>query len=175
MDFFEVIERRRSVRVYQQRDVEQEKLLRILEAANRAPSAGNRQAYDIILVRDPQRKWRLAQASLDQRFVTEAPVVLVFMASPERNRSRYGQRGAQLYAVQDATIACAYAQLAATAEGLETCWVGAFDDDAVAAAVEAPRTMRPVAVLPIGYAAEPAVPTPRRPLKDMVQNETVRR
>jgi nitroreductase len=175
MDFYEVVGRRHSVRVYQPREVEQEKLQRILEAANRAPSAGNKQAFDIILVRDPKRKWRLCEACLDQRFVTEAPVVLVFLASPERNRTRYDQRGVQLYALQDATIACAYAQLAATAEGLDTCWVGAFDDDAVAAAVEAPRAMRPVAVLPIGYAAEQAAPTSRRPLEDLVQNETARR
>ncbi|MCX7825933.1 MAG: nitroreductase family protein [Verrucomicrobiae bacterium] len=175
MDFYDVVERRHSVRLYQAREIEPEKLQRILQAANRAPSAGNKQAYEIVLVRDPKRKWRLCEACLDQRFITEAPVALVFLASPERNRARYGHRGAHLYALQDATVACAYAQLAATAEGLDTCWVGAFDDDAVAAAVEAPRAMRPVAVLPVGYAAEQAVPTPRRPLDDLVHNETVRR
>lgn len=173
MDIFEAIKQRHSVRAYQQREVEAEKLQRILEAANNSPSAGNRQAYEIVLVRDVERKQQLVKAAWDQTFVAEAPVVLVFLAAPDRNRDRYAERGAQLYCVQDATIACAYAELVATALGLSCCWVGAYDDAAVAAAVGATGTLRPVAVLPIGYAAEQPPARPRRALSDLVHGEIV--
>ncbi len=103
----------------------------ILAAANDAPTAGNLQAYEIIIVRDAARKRQLAAAAWHQDFVAVAPVVLVFCANPDRNRGKYGERGARLYAVQDATIAVTYAQLAATVQGLGTCWVGAFDEGAV--------------------------------------------
>jgi nitroreductase len=174
MDIFEAVKQRHSVRAYQRREVEAEKLQRILEAADAAPSAGNRQAYEIVLVRDAERKRRLVKAAWDQTFIAEAPVVLVFLAAPERNRDRYAERGEQLYSVQDATIACAYAELAATALGLNCCWVGAYDDAAVAAAVGASGSLRPVAVLPVGYAAEERQLRPRRALDDLVHHEVVR-
>ncbi len=172
MDIFEAIRQRRSVRAYQAREVEADKLQRILEAANAAPSAGNRQAYEIVLVRDAERKQRIVKAAWDQTFIAEAPVVLVFLAAPERNRDRYAERGETLYAIQDATIACAYAELTATALGLNCCWVGAYEDADVAAAVGATGTLRPVAVLPIGYAAEQPPARPRRKPGDLVHNET---
>ena len=92
MDIFEAIKQRHSVRAYQRREVEAEKLQRILEAADAAPSAGNRQAYEIVLVRDAERKEQLVDAAWDQTFIGEAPVVLVFLAAPERNRDRYAER-----------------------------------------------------------------------------------
>ncbi|OHE79839.1 MAG: nitroreductase [Verrucomicrobia bacterium GWF2_62_7] len=173
MDIFEAIKQRHSIRVYQRREVEAEKLQRILEAINAAPSAGNCQAYEVVLVRDAERKQRLVKAAWDQTFIAEASVVLVFLAAPDRNHARYATRGAELYCVQDATIACAYAELAATALGLSCCWVGAYDDAAVAAAVGATGTLRPVAVLPIGYAAEQPPARARRALSDLVHGEVV--
>jgi nitroreductase len=167
MTLWEAIRARRSVRAYQDRDIEPKKLEAVLEAANLAPSAGNLQAYEIHLIRDAKTKRALAAASLDQQFVAQAPVVLIFCAHPSRS-AKYGARGAQLYSVQDATIAAAYAQLAATAEGLATCWVGAFDDEAVIRAAQLPAGQRPVAILPLGYPAEQPAPTPRRALADLV-------
>jgi nitroreductase len=168
MDFFELIEARRSVRMYRPEPVEEEKLEAILKAANLAPSAGNLQAYEIYLARERAVRVALARAALDQWFVSEAPVALVFCADPERSAGRYGRRGARLYAVQDATIACSFAMLAATALGLATVWVGAFDDEGVRRAVGAPEGRQPVAILPVGYAAERPAPAPRRPLEELV-------
>ena len=173
MDIFETIKQRHSTRAYQRRELAVEKLQHILESANNAPSAGNRQAYEIVLVRDDERKRQLVKATWDQTFIAEAPVVLVFLAAPDRNHDRYAERGTQLYCVQDATIACAYAELAATALGLNCCWVGAFDDAAVAAVVGATGTLRPVAVLPIGYAVEQPTARPRRALNNLVHHEVV--
>jgi nitroreductase len=174
MDFFEVVQQRRSVRVYQAKPIEEEMLHRILETLNQAPSAGNLQAYDVVVVREMERRQALSRAAWDQTFILEAPVALVFFANPERNVWRYGSRGAELYCVQDATIACTYAHLTATALGLASCWVGAFDDDAVRRVVGAPSSWRPVAILPIGYPAEHPEPRARRSLRDTVHWEQVR-
>lgn len=168
MDFFELIRRRRSIRVYSQALVEPEKVQAVLEAARQAPSAGNLQAYEIYLVRDRDVRLALARAALEQWFISEAPLALVFCTHGQRAASRYGRRGVQLYALQDATIACTYAMLAATALGLGTVWVGAFDEEAVRRAMGAPEAHRPVAILPLGYAAEEPAATWRRPLDDLV-------
>lgn len=175
MELFDAMERRYSVRAFRKKPVDDAALQSILHAANDAPSAGNRQAYEIVVVRDADRKQCLAQASLDQSFIAEAPVVLVFLANPARNRDRYGARGAELYSVQDATVACTYAQLAATALGLGTCWVGAFDETAVRQIVGAMAMCRPVAILPIGEPVGQAKPRERRPVADLTHNEQLRR
>jgi nitroreductase len=148
--------------------VEEEHLHRILEAAMSAPSAGNLQAYKVVIVREEKKKRSLVEAAINQDFLAQAPVVLAFFAHPERSAAKYHNRGAELYSVQDATIACAYAQLAATSLGLGTVWVGAFDDDLVADALGADQEWRPVALLPIGYPAESPSPTPRRGRDELV-------
>ena len=168
MDFFEVIEARRSVRIYADLDIEEEKLLKILNAANRAPSAGNLQSYEIYLARDPAIRGILAAASLQQEFISKAPVTLVFCANRDLAIRKYRIRGERLYAPQDATIACTFAMLAANALGLATVWVGAFEDEKIRLAIGAPEGVQPVALLPIGYAAECPAATPRRSLSDLV-------
>lgn len=172
MEFFEVIRHRRSVRAYQPTAVEAEKVRQILACAMAAPSAGNLQAYAIVVVTDAKTRRALARAALDQMFIAEAPVVLVFFQDPGRSAVKYGRRGAELYSLQDATIACAYAQLAATALGLASCWVGAFDEETVNRLLKAPPGLRPVALLAVGYPAEVPYPTGRRPLEEVVRWET---
>ena len=167
VDLFEVIKRRRSVRAFTPHAVEAEKVAQVLAAANAAPSAGNLQAYEIFRVTREQKRAALARAALDQFFVAQAPVVLVFCANPKRSAAKYRERGARLYAIQDATIACAFAMLAATAQGLGTVWVGAFDDATVERVLGC-RDLLPVAMLPIGYPAEQPEATPRRALADLV-------
>ena len=168
MDFFDVVRERHSIRAFKDRPIEQDKLRRILEAVNRAPSAGNLQSYEVYLISDLARRTALVASAGGSGFLAEAPVVLVFCAHPARARDRYRSRGEQLYAVQDATIACTFAMLAGTALGLSTVWVGAFEEQAVAEAVGIPFGQRPVAILPIGYAAEQADPRERRPLDELV-------
>ncbi len=166
MEFFEVLEKRHSVRAYQRKPIEEEKLKLILSAAGMAPSAGNLQAFEVILVFDEKKKELLSKFALNQWFIAEAPVVLVFFANPERNVWRYGKRGADLYCLQDATIACAYAQLAATALGIGSCWVGAFDDKELKQYLNVPGAWKPVAILTLGYPAEEAVSPPKRSIDD---------
>lgn len=169
MDFFAVAEARRSVRAFQPKAVESEKLQKILETVNRAPSAGNLQAFEVYIARDPADRQAIAAAALGQTFAAQAPVALVFCAHPARASARYGERGSRLYAPQDATIACTYAMLAAQSLGLATVWVGAFSDEKVRLAIRAPEGQIPVAILPIGYPAESPPAPPRRRLEDLVR------
>jgi nitroreductase len=168
MDFFQLVEERRSMRKYADKPVEEEKLTRILETANRAPSGGNLQGYEIYVVRKAGDRQALVKAAWDQGFLAEAPVVLAFCANPLRSAVQYAERGAGLYSIQDATIACAYAQLAAKALGLDTVWVGAFDEQAVSEILRLPPELRPIILLPVGYAGKEPQPRPRRELKGLV-------
>jgi nitroreductase len=168
MDFDDVVKKRRSVRAFSGTPVESEKIRRILEAANGAPSAGNLQAFEIHDVRDRGCLEKLARAAFGQVFVAQVSLALVFSAHPSLASGKYGRRGASLYCIQDATIACTYAMLTAVALDLATVWVGAFDDDAVRNAIGVGPDLIPVAILPIGYAAESPEPTGRRRLEDLV-------
>lgn len=167
-NFFDLAKQRRSIRAFESRPVEQEKVQKILETANAAPSAGNLQAYEIYLATSARDRAALARAALGQLFIASAPVVLVFCAHPARSAQRYGDRGTRLYALQDATIAVTYAMLAVADLGLASVWIGAFNDNAVWQAIGSPEGMIPVAVLPIGYAAEEPPKTARRRLDDLV-------
>jgi nitroreductase len=169
MDFFEVIRTRQSIRAFQDRPVEPEKLQQILEAINRAPSAGNLQGYEVMLVTNRACLQALTRAAVGQDFIEQAPLALVFCAHPARSAQKYGQRGTTLYCLQDATIACATAQLAVTALGLASVWVGAFNEETVQAAIGVNHGLRPIAILPIGYAAETPEHRSRRALTDLVQ------
>ena len=155
------------MRAFAAKCVEAEKVAQVLAAANAAPSAGNLQAYEIFRFTGEKERVALARAAWEQMFVAQAPVVLVFCANPARSAVKYRERGVRLYAVQDATVACTFAMLAATALGLGTVWVGAFDDARVQGVVGR-EDLLPVAILPIGYAAEEPAATPRRALGDLV-------
>jgi nitroreductase len=168
MEFFDVLNERHSVRAYTGQPIESDKLQQILEAINRAPSAGNLQAYEVYLVCDEQRKTALAKSAWGQDFLAQAAVVLVFCTHAARSAGKYGSRGTNLYCLQDATIACTFAMLAATALGLSTVWVGAFDEEKARRAIEAPQGHRPVAMLPVGYPAEFPRNSPRRSLNDLL-------
>ncbi len=168
MEFLEVVQNRRSIRAFKTDPVEDAKLQAILKAINLAPSAGNLQAYEVYQVTQPAVKNALAQAAFMQTFMVDAPVVLIFCANPARSADRYGERGIQLYSVQDATIACTIAALAITDQGLGSVWIGAFDPGAVRQAASIPESLIPVAMLPIGYPAENPRRQHRRSLKDLI-------
>ncbi|MFZ5845520.1 MAG: nitroreductase family protein [Patescibacteria group bacterium] len=168
MDFFTTVESRHSTRSFTHQPIEENKIRQILEAANLAPSAGNLQAYQIFVVKDPARIASLAEAA-DQDWIAEAPVVLVFCADSSRSARKYGQRGRDLYALQDSTIAASYAQLAAASLGLGSCWVGAFSEEAILEILESPQNLLPVCLLPLGYPAEEPEPRERRKLKDLAR------
>ncbi len=169
MEFFEVIRNRHSIRGFTAQPIEPEKLQAILGAANAAPSAGNLQGYEIFAVTKRDILLALQRASFDQEFIGQAQIALVFCAHPARSAVKYGERGIQLYCLQDATIACAFAHLAATALGLASVWVGAFNDAMVSAAIGVGDDLKPVAILPMGYPGKPPKIRPRRELSELVK------
>lgn len=152
----EIFKKRHSVRSFQTRNVNRRELEAILAAADSAPSAGALKSRAVLVVRDEVSKKRLVEAAHGQEFVAHAPVVIVFWAVPSRSASNYGTRGRDLFALQDATIAASFAWLQAVASGLAACWVGAFDDEAVKSIFREKigPDWRPIALLPVGYAAE---------------------
>jgi nitroreductase len=169
MEFYDVLDKRCSCRAYEEKAVEPEKLQHILNTVQSAPSAGNLQAFRVYVVRDKDKKEGLARAALDQDFIAQAPVALVFCADKGTSEMKYGERGMELYALQDATIAAAYAQLAATAEGLATVWVGAFEPLEVSYLIDADSHEVPVAILPLGYRVDTPEPRERRPVQELVK------
>ena len=168
-DFFETVRHRHSIRKYQpDMPVESEKLHAILEIACAAPSAGDTQSYQIIVVKDGARRVTLERAAHNQVFIGEAPICLVFCADPSRSARKFGERGAKLYALQDATIAAAYAQLAVVAAGMGSTWVGQFDESQVRSALDLDPGLVPIALLSLGYPAELPTPSPRRRIEDVI-------
>ena len=167
MELMEAIRTRRSVRSYLDREVEEEKLGRVLEAARLAPSASNRQNWMFVVVKDPATRRKLSEAARGQSFVAEAPVVIAACGTETNYIMTCGQAA---YTV-DVTIAVDHMTLAAAAEGLGTCWIGAFYEDQVKEILGIPRDVRVVALLPLGYPAKVPQPTPRKSLGEITAQE----
>lgn len=169
MEFYDVLQKRHSVRDFSDKEVGNQKLKALIDAAVRAPSAGNLQAYKLYVVRSKTAREELVAATNYQGFIAKAPVIFVFCTDIRRAAAKYGERGETLYSIQDATLAAAYCQLAATAEGLSSVWVGGFDPLEVSRLINAGPHQVPVCVLPVGYANASPETTGRRPLKEIVR------
>lgn len=148
----ELFKKRKSVRNFSNKLVGEEKLEEIIEAANSAPSAGGLKAREIIVVTDSELKKKISQAAYDQKHVAEAPTLLVFVALPEKSAKKYADRGRDLYATQDATLATGFAWLEAVDLGLSGSWVGGFIEEEVRKILDLSKSQKPIAILPIGYA-----------------------
>ncbi len=172
MDVFDAIKGRRSVREFRPEPVKEGDLRKILEAAQQAPSAGHCQPLELVVVMDRGVKQRLVRAALGQTFIAEAPVAIVVCANVPRTSRRYSRRGEELYCIQDTAAATQNILLAAYALGYATCWVGAFDEGAVAEVIKAPAGVRPVAIVPIGKPAEKPSPPQRIPLNKIVHEDS---
>ncbi len=172
MDVFEAIEKRRSIRAFKSQDVAAETVMKLVNAARQAPSAGNIQPWHFIVVTKPEIKRELSKAALDQEFVENAPVVIVVCADGLQSSRRYGERGKTLYCIQDTAAAIQNLHLAACSVGLGSCWVGSFDEEKVRAALHVPAGVRPVALVPIGYASEEPQARRRKPLSEILHYES---
>lgn len=166
----EAIEQRRSVRKFKPDPIPESFIQRILNCGLSAPSAGNLQPWQLWVVKLPHLKAALAEAACGQRFVEKAPVVIVVVAEPERSAAKYGSRGANIYCLQDTAALIQNMLLTATAFGIGSCWVGAFDEKTVGKVLGLSEGLRPVALLPMGYPAEVLYHPPRskKPLTETV-------
>ncbi len=168
MDVYEAIRTRKSVRAYLDKEVPGDVLSRILEGARLAPSAKNLQEWRFVVVRDPRTREKLARAARNQAFVAQAPVVLACCAETDGHVMTCGQA---CYPI-DVAIAIDHITLCAVAEGLGTCWIGAFFEDQVKEILGIPPHIRVVELLPLGYPKDPSpVPKRRLPLERIVRWE----
>lgn len=151
MDFYEVLYTRRSVRSYEQTSIPDDVLYKILDAARAAPSGANYQPWTFIVVKDKKLRAKVAEACHHQKWIAEAPVVIVACGHPFKvNYNRGGFMG-NLSMIQDVSIAFTHLILAARAEGLGTCWIGAYDNDAIKKILKIPELVDVAAVTPLGY------------------------
>jgi nitroreductase len=164
MELMEAIRSRRSIRKYQDRSVEPDRLMRVLDAGRIAPSAKNLQDWKFIVVKDADKRRRLSEAAMGQPWVAAAPVVIAACATKPDNIMPCGQR---CYPI-DLSIALDHMSLAAVAEGLGTCWIGAFYEDLVKEILGVPAEMRVTSMMTLGYPAESPAARPRKKLEDVV-------
>jgi nitroreductase len=161
MSILEVIKSRRSIKEFKDQEIPEEAIEVLIEALRWAPSAGNLQSRKFYFVLNEDLRNKLAQAGLKQNFVSfiaRAPLVIVACADL-RIASRYGERGTQLYCIQDTAASIQNLLLVAHDLGLGTCWAGAFNEEKVKEILDLPDNLRPVAIVPVGYPAR----TPKAP------------
>lgn len=179
MDFFDVVRTRRSVRSYRADPVDDELIRQVLQAGMAAPSAGNRQPWEFIVIRE-DRALKEAIANVTYRgnsfitgehqtWLTQAPVLIVICANVQRSAARYGWEHAYKIVLQDIAAAVENMLLAATALGLASCWVAGFDQVALAALLNVPELVPPIAILPLGYATAMPTPPPKLDPKELVR------
>lgn len=168
MDALECIKTRRSIRRFKDQAIPFELIGNILEAARLAPSAGNIQEWNFILITDYKTREKISMAACMQTWMNDAPVHIVVCANPGKAERYYGDKGEKIYCLQNSAAAIENILLAAHAQGLGACWVGACDEEQLRSAVGAPENIRIMGVVPIGYPAEePQIPD-KYPLTDVV-------
>lgn len=144
LDVFEAIQKRRSVRAYNSTPIPHDKLMKILEAARLAPSAGNIQPWHFIVVANVEKRKKLARARF-AKFLKTSPVVIVGCGDKSASPNWH---------VVDVAIAMQNMVLTATGEGLGTCWIGSFDEGEVRSLLKIPENLKVVALLALGYPRE---------------------
>ena len=167
MELMEAIEKRRSIRDYDDRPVPEDKLKKVLEAARLSPSASNRQDRKFVVVTDEALRRMLAQAAFGQAHVAQAPVVIVAVST---NPDYVMACGVPSFSV-DLAIAIDHMTLAAVDEGLGTCWIGAFHQDQVKHILGIPEKYTVAALLTLGFPRQTPQRTPRKALDEIVSYE----
>jgi nitroreductase len=162
MDVLQAISVRRSIRRFKPDPVPESILLKVLEAARLAPSAGNRQPWRFIVIKEASRREDIARAANNQGFVGEAPIVIVVLG--DSNASRWFK--------QDPMIAAEHICLEAAELGLGTCWIGAFDEKEVKGILNVPDGLSVVCLLPLGFPAESPAARVRKNLEENFHSET---
>ena len=165
-DIFKIISKRRSTRKFAKAMVEDWKIDKILAAADSAPTAGNFQAFQVYFIKNVQVKRALVEAANNQPYVN-APAVFVFFMDPTRIKMTLPGHVVQKFSLQDATLAASYAQLAASALGLSTIWIGMFNEEKIKAILN--TELEPSSILCAGYPLVRRLPKSRRKLNELIK------
>jgi len=168
MSILDIIKNRRSIRDFKDQEIPYEAIGALIEAIRWAPSSGNMQSRKFYFVFDQNAKKKLAKAALNQHFIAEAPLVVVACLD-RRIAVRYGDRGVNLYSIQDVAASVMNMMLAAHELGLGSVWVGAFNEFEVFEHLNLPDNLRPIAIIPVGYPSKTPRPTPRVPTEEIVE------
>ncbi len=160
MDTLECIATRRSIRKFLDIPVEFEKLGNVLDSARYAPSAGNLQDWKFILITDEKMRAEIAKTCVEQFWIASAPVQIIVCTEPEKTKRFYGVHG-EKYSIQNGAAVIQNMLLAAHAQGLGSCWVGAFEDEAIKRVLSIPDDVIIQGIVPLGYPDE-KVPAPLR-------------
>ncbi len=155
MDFYQVIKTRRSVRSYKPDPIPEEVLMRVLNSARIAPSGNNRQPWKFIIIKDEERKKKMIELCKGQKFVAEAPVLIV--ACGRNIHYNRGEWMGDYSMIVDVAIAVDHLTLSARAEGLGTCWIGSFDNEGIKKFLGIPKDVNVVALTPLGYPKDPSI------------------
>jgi len=166
MEFSELVKKRYSMRAYKPGPVEDEVLNQVLEAARLAPTAGNRQPFQLIVIPTAGREAEL-RLIYDRDWFVQAPLVICACGIPAQGWVRQDGKN---YTDVDVAIAMDHLILGATSLGLGTCWIAAFDPTAAREVLGLPDGVEPIAFTPLGYPAEKPDARPRKPLDDMVEH-----
>lgn len=169
MDVLEAIRSRRSCRKFETKDIPQEAVDSIVDCGRIAPSAGNRQPWVFIEVRDQVLKQKLVETTNNYKaFMGEAPVIIVVCGDAEDCAVRFEDRGRSLYVYQDCAAAVTNMLLAAVSYGLSTCWIGAFKESEARSALDLPPNLRPLTMIPLGYPDYEPAARPLKPREEVV-------
>jgi nitroreductase len=171
MNTIECIKSRVSCRAFKADRIPDKLVEEILESAVCAPSAGNVQDWEFIVVVKQETKEKLAEAAWGQDFLRSAPLIIVACSNIRRISAAYGDRGANLYSIQDTSASVENLMLAAWEKGLGSCWVGSFNEEKVREALVLPSRVRPLAIIPIGYPAAKPSKSQRRPIGEVIHRE----
>ncbi len=171
MDFDTLLKKRRVVRSFKDKKVNDAWVMKLLKNAHKAPSAGFLQQQEFIVVKDLETKAKLAEAAVGQDFIAQAPVVIVVCANTDRVVKRYGDRGVNFYSIIDGAFASMLILLTVVNEGLAACFAGAFEDDKVSKILKLPNHVRPIGLIPVGYANEPPEKLDRIHLEEITHYE----
>jgi len=171
MEFELVLKKRRMVRSFKDRQVDDELIGRLLKNAHRAPSAGFLQQQEFVVIKNKETKTKLAEAALSQDFIAQAPLVIVVCSNTARVVKRYGERGVNFYSVIDGAFASMLILLTVVNEGLNACFVGAFNDNEVSKVLRLPKHVKPIGIIPVGYSNEPPEKFERVLLEQIVSYE----
>ena len=165
-NFLSLVEKRKSIRSYKSIDVEKEKLDYILEAFRLAPSAKNLQPWKLVVVTDKAIMNKLVPVCRNQAFIAEAPVIIAVCV---KEMEAYATMGGYLNSSPvDVGISFEHLMLAATEQGLGSCWIGAFNEKAVGEVIGVPENVRVVALTPIGYPDDQGRERKRKSIKEIV-------
>ncbi|MEM0481011.1 MAG: nitroreductase family protein [Candidatus Aenigmatarchaeota archaeon] len=168
MHVLEAIQKRRSVRDFLEKDVEDKYVGVLLYAASLAPCAGNVQEWRFIVVKDKQKKHELAKASYEQMWMEKAPIIIAICTDEKEIENEYGERGKKMYMYLDCALAAENLLLAAESLGLAGCIVAAFDDEKVSRILNLPINVKPIMLIPIGYPKEKPEMPYKKPLESIV-------